>query len=86
MLSALAFEQAAYGSAQANVVGAHHSQMRPIGLTDTLALRWQFRRPWVDSLRLPAREPLGNRNMTLLGGRQDALSPGMVSEVISWWL
>ena len=61
MLSALAFEQAAYGSAQANVVGAHHSQMGPIGLTDTLALRWQFRRPWVDPLRLPAREALSNK-------------------------
>jgi hypothetical protein len=60
MLSALAFEQAAYGSAHVNVVGAHHSQMAPIGLTDTLPLRWQFRRPWVDSLRLPARETLEN--------------------------
>jgi hypothetical protein len=29
------------------------------------------------------KEALGNRGMSLLGGRQDVLGPGMVSEVIS---
>jgi hypothetical protein len=33
--------------------------------------------------RLNAKEALGNRGMSHLGGRQDVLGPGMVSEVIS---